>query len=54
MIAQKEVIPVNKINLIRELMEEIEDEANKRFHTKFQLVCLAVIITILVFGFIYG
>ena len=42
-----------KINLLNEELDDIWDEANARFHCRFQLWCLIGIVLIILLGFIY-
>ena len=42
-----------RINLLKEDFDDIWDEANARFHHRFQLWCLIGIVLIIVLGFIY-
>ena len=42
-----------KINLLKEELDDFWDEANARFHHRFQLWCLIGIVLIIVLGFIY-
>ena len=42
-----------RINLLSEELVDIWDEANARFHHRFQLLCLIGIVLIIVLGFIY-
>ena len=42
-----------RINLLNDELGDIWDEANARFHHRFQLLCLFGIVLIIVLGLIY-